>query len=90
MANTTADKLNLLKQTKADIKTALVNKGQTVDDTTPFSDYAEKINDIDTSNNISSYFDSNYDTEEVMYDFNYGITRSLRWLRNSYEFERIS
>lgn len=56
MANTTADKLNLLKQTKADIKTALANKGQTVDDTTPFSDYAEKINNIDTSNNISSYF----------------------------------
>ena len=71
MANTTADKLNLLKQTKANIKTALANKGQTVDDTTPFSDYADKINNIDTSSNISSYFNSNYDTEELMYDYMY-------------------
>ena len=47
MANTTADKLNLLKQTKSNIKTALANRGQTIDDTTPFSDYAEKINNID-------------------------------------------
>ena len=77
MANTTADKLNLLKQTKADIKTALTNKGQTIDDTTPFSDYAEKINNIDTSSNISSYFDSNYDTEEVMYDSAYEINNGF-------------
>lgn len=57
MANTTADKLNLLKQTKADIKTALANKGQTVDDTTPFSDYAEKINNIE---GIEEYFPLEY------------------------------
>lgn len=43
---TTADKLNLLLQTKADIKAALIEKGQTVDDNTPFSAYANKIREI--------------------------------------------
>lgn len=40
---TTADKLNLLMQTKSNLKSALIEKGQTVTDSTPFSDYAEKI-----------------------------------------------
>lgn len=44
--STTADKLNLLLDTKADIKAALTEKGQTAGDV--FSTYADKIRAIDT------------------------------------------
>ena len=40
---TTADKLNKLLSTKALIKQALIDKGIDIDDSTPFSLYAEKI-----------------------------------------------
>lgn len=43
---TTADKLNLLLNSKADIKAALVEKGQTVSDV--FSEYGDKIRAIQT------------------------------------------
>ena len=46
MSNTTADKLNYLSETKAAIKQAIVDKGVTVDDSTTFRDYADKIGDI--------------------------------------------
>ena len=43
---TTAEKLNHLKQTKEEIKTAIKNKGVTVADTDTFRSYADKIDDI--------------------------------------------
>lgn len=43
---TTADKLEYLNGTKAAIKTAIVAKGVTVPDGTPFREYATKIDDI--------------------------------------------
>ncbi len=39
---TIADKLNLLQNTKSAIKTAIIDKGQPVEDSDPFSSYAGK------------------------------------------------
>lgn len=50
----TANKLNYLKETKNLIKTALINKGQTVTDTTPFRNYASLIENISTSENLEN------------------------------------
>lgn len=47
MAGTSADKLNKLKQTKADIKAAIREKGQAVSDADTFASYADKIRAID-------------------------------------------
>lgn len=44
---TSADKLNKLIQTKADIKNAIIEKGGVVNDSTPFGDYAQAIRDIE-------------------------------------------
>ena len=46
MANTTADKLNKLASTKADLKAALAEKGQTVGDV--FSTYPAAVRAIET------------------------------------------
>lgn len=43
---TTAEKLNYLKQTKTQIKTAIKNKGVDIEDTDTFRSYADKIDDI--------------------------------------------
>ena len=43
MSNTTADKLQLLQQTKEAIKTAINNKGGTLTESDPFSSYASAI-----------------------------------------------
>lgn len=45
---TIADKLNLLLNTKAAIKAAIIGKGQTVADSDPFSAYPAKIQAIET------------------------------------------
>ena len=45
---TIADKLNLLLNTKAAIKSAIIGKGQTVADSDPFSAYPAKIQAIET------------------------------------------
>ena len=47
MSNTTADKLNYLSETKDAIKQAIVDKGVTVDDSTTFREYADKIGSIE-------------------------------------------
>lgn len=59
---TIADKLNLLQQTKADIKQAIINKGVEVSDEDNFPSYAGKINSISTSGS-----DSNLGFEELGY-----------------------
>lgn len=41
--NTTADKLNLLLQTKANLKAALIEQGQPITDDTPFSEYPDYV-----------------------------------------------
>lgn len=48
MSNTTADKLQLLMNTKNSIRTALINKGQTVNVSDTFSSYSAKIENIET------------------------------------------
>ena len=48
---TVGDKLDYLKETKEVIKTALINKGQTVNDTDTFRSYGEKIDAIKTEGN---------------------------------------
>ena len=43
------DKLNLILDYKNDIKNSLINKGSDIDDSTPLSGYAEKIDNLPTS-----------------------------------------
>ena len=50
MANTTADKLALLEATKADLKAALAEKGQTVGDV--FSTYPAAVRAIETGRKV--------------------------------------
>lgn len=50
MANTTADKLALLEATKADLKAALAEKGQTVGDV--FSTYPAAVRAIETGGGV--------------------------------------
>lgn len=45
---TTVDKLNKLLETKADIKAAIVEKGQTVSDSDTFASYGDKIRAIES------------------------------------------
>lgn len=45
---TTTDKLEYLNDTKALLKAAIINKGQEVTSSTPFREYANKINNIET------------------------------------------
>lgn len=45
---TTVDKLEYLNDTKALLKAAIINKGQEVTSLTPFREYANKINNIET------------------------------------------
>lgn len=40
--------LNYINETKSLLKTALVNKGQSIDDTTPFREYVDKVSAIET------------------------------------------
>lgn len=48
--DTINEQLDLLENTKTNIKQVLINKGQDIDDNTPFSNYAEEINNLtDTS-----------------------------------------
>lgn len=48
--DTINEQLTLLENTKSEIKQTLINKGQDIDDSTPFSVYADEINNlIDTS-----------------------------------------
>ena len=53
--STTAEKLNLLLRSKADIRMALIEKGQDVSDV--FSTYADKIRAIQTGGSISATHD---------------------------------
>lgn len=50
--STTIDRLNLLANTKADIKAAIIEKGQVVDDV--FSTYADKIRAIQTGGTVTA------------------------------------
>lgn len=50
--STTAEKLATLLQTKANIKSAIIEKGQEIADDTPFSEYADKIRSISSGNSI--------------------------------------
>ena len=54
---TIADKLNLLLNTKAAIKSAIIGKGQTVADSDPFSAYSSKIQAIETGVQLPSLSD---------------------------------
>ena len=55
MAGTSADKLNKLKQTKADIKAAIREKGQAVSDDDTFASYADKIRAIDNDGDVEEW-----------------------------------
>lgn len=52
--NTIEKKLERLIETKNDIKTAITNKGVTVEDSDTFNSYAEKIDSITTESNLQA------------------------------------
>lgn len=56
------EQLDLLENTKMDIKQVLINKGQDVDDNTPFSDYAEEID------NLTDTSDANATVSDILKD----------------------
>lgn len=58
------EKLDYLNDTKQLIRSSLVQRGQTVDDSTPFRDYASKILNIDTQSDF-------IDNRTVINDFTY-------------------
>ena len=47
---TVQEELNYLEETKSLIKQVIINKGQDISNNTPFRNYVNKINDIDTLN----------------------------------------
>ena len=55
------DELNYLKETKQQIKQAIIDKGQEIEDDTPFRYYAAKIEDIETGGDTSSATAREYD-----------------------------
>lgn len=52
--NTIEKKIERLMETKNDIKTAIINKGVTIEDTDTFNSYAEKIDSISTQPNLQT------------------------------------
>lgn len=48
MPQTTSEKLEYLNNTKSLIKNAIINKGQEITSSTPFREYVDKINNIET------------------------------------------
>ena len=56
---TVADKLNKLLGTKADIKAAITEKGQTVAEADTFASYADKIRAIETTSKGMEWITSN-------------------------------
>ena len=48
MPQTTSEKLEYLNNTKTLIKNAIINKGQEITSSTPFREYVDKINSIET------------------------------------------
>ena len=70
----TADKLNALVQTKADIKQALIDKGQNPSDV--FSSYADDIRAIETGGGGRDWTNLGYSAEPNIFDdgFNYAIS----------------
>ena len=66
---TIAEKLDYLKQTKEDIKQALINKDVEVSDTDTFRSYADKINSIKTGIDIESFLGFSSPTTITSYMF---------------------
>lgn len=77
MANTTADKLELLQATKANLKAALAEKGQTVGDV--FSTYPAAVRAIETGGGSVTITFGQVDVEEayVVYTDQEGNAQSL-------------
>ena len=58
MGETVEEKLNYLLETKQLIREAIVNKGQTITEDTPFRDYASLITAIKTSEDLNAQLDA--------------------------------
>ena len=77
--STTADKLNYLNGTKDAIKQAIIDKGVTVDDSTTFREYADKIGDISGGGGGDPIFTSIDDPSSVTITSVIGVNES-KWL----------
>lgn len=66
MANTTADKLNKLSQTKEDFKTIMTDIGLDVTNELPFSGYPELLTDINQIKKVQFTVKNSYETNVGM------------------------
>ena len=74
------EKLDYLNDTKQLIRSSLVQRGQTVDDSTPFRDYASKILNIDTQSDF-------IDNRTVINDFTYQNDGYYKDMPNSDDYK---
>lgn len=61
--NTIQNQLNYLKETKAQMKQSLINKGQVIDETVSFRDYSKGIDKLGTVKQFASIEEMQADTE---------------------------
>ena len=93
MAGTSSDKLAYLQQTKESIRQAIIAKGVDVPDTTPFRQYAGKVDGIETGSNIEILtFDiqpDDYENVSSWYDeaYMHEYTEALWHIQGPYVFK---
>ena len=87
--DTINEQLDLLENTKTNIKQVLINKGQDIDDNTPFSNYADEINNLtDTSDADATA--SDILNNKVAYVNGNKLTGNIKSYTSSSEAYRVS
>lgn len=91
--NTLSDHLTYLEETKEQIKQALIDKGQQIDDTKPFRGYVDNINNLGTAQLYNNIDEMNNTTKVIpngtfgiVYDINSSNFQGLYYYnKNKYE-----
>lgn len=86
MANTTADKLAKLAETKSNIKQAIIDKGVSVSDTDTFASYAGKIGQISGGGGIPNYIAPKNNVDGVYKPDNTATSFSLNGATDVYDY----
>lgn len=86
MANTTADKLAKLAETKSNIKQAIIDKGVSVSDTDTFASYAGKIGQISGGGGIPNYIAPKNNVNGVYKQDNTATSFNLNGATDIYQY----